>query len=79
MFLAVTVLPLVKAVREDRRVLKDLERQYCSDVASSKSPIGSMRLPSTRKLLSQLIVTLNSSFPDYDFRYSTERLSRPVE
>ena len=63
----------VKPYKEDKRVLKDITRQYGSDTSppsSSKSPIGSMKQPSTRKLLSQLIVTLNSSFPDYDFRYS---------
>lgn len=37
--------------------------------ASSTSPLGPISQASTRKLLVNLIITMNQSFQDYDFRY----------
>ena len=36
---------------------------------SGSSPLGDFSDSSTRKLLINLIATMNASFPDYDFRY----------
>lgn len=58
--------------KEDKRLLSEIYRQYDEpNTRLSKSPLGSMAEPSTRKLLAQLISTLNQSFIDYDFSGAT--------
>ncbi len=70
-----------KAAGEDKKLGKILEKQYATEAAldhtsSPKSPLltatplGDLSEASTRRLLINLIATLNASFPDYDFRYS---------
>jgi len=60
----------------DKKLSKSLEDQYAHELATSpkiecssvsSSPLGSMSDPSTRRLLINLITTMNASFPDYDF------------
>jgi hypothetical protein len=58
-----------KMTSQDKRFAKALEKQYAEDVdlATSASPLGPLDDPSTRRLLANLILTMNASFPDYDF------------
>lgn len=57
----------------DKKLSKTLEQQYLDEVATSpssilsSSPLGSLADSSTRKLLINLISTMNAAFPDYDF------------
>lgn len=55
----------------DKKLSKMLETQYTEELASSPdfrvSPFGDMGEQSTRKLMINLIATMNASFPDYDF------------
>lgn len=64
-----------KKAGTDKKLAKSLEIYYQQEVeaqssdvlSSSPSPLGSLTLSSTRKLLINLITTMNASFPDYDF------------
>jgi len=61
-----------KRAGADKKLSKMLEQQYVEEVATSPaslgtSPLGSLADASTRKLLIDLISTMNASFPDYDF------------
>ena len=62
-----------KKAGADKKLAKELESQYKKDLAESPpghvvdSPIGPVSDPKTRKLLIDLISTMNASFPDYDF------------
>ena len=58
----------------DKKFAKSLESQYQQELAASPnaaeastSPIGSLLDAPTRKLMINLISTMNASFPDYDF------------
>lgn len=58
----------------DKKLSKHLEEQYAHELATSpkagpisSSPLGPLTDPSTRRLLINLITTMNASFPDYDF------------
>jgi hypothetical protein len=62
----------------DKKLSKHLEEQYAHELATSpksgpisSSPLGPLTDPSTRRLLINLITTMNASFPDYDFRYES--------
>jgi hypothetical protein len=62
-----------KKAGADKKLAKSLDSYYqqevealASDVLGS-SPLGPLAAPSTRKLLINLITTMNASFPDYDF------------
>jgi len=61
-----------KRAGEDKKLSKMLEQQYVEELASSPgglgtSPLGPLSDSSTRRLLIDLISTMNASFPDYDF------------
>eukprot|EP00455_Lapot_gusevi_P002275 TRINITY_DN10887_c0_g1_i6.p1 TRINITY_DN10887_c0_g1~~TRINITY_DN10887_c0_g1_i6.p1 ORF type:complete len:248 (+),score=47.81 TRINITY_DN10887_c0_g1_i6:90-746(+) len=59
-----------KQTVSDRRLSKELDELVASSPSSSNlshSPLGDLAEMSTRRLFTQLIATLNSSFPDYDF------------
>lgn len=49
----------------DQVVLPKAARQY--EVPQQLTPLGDLRDLSTRRLMTDLILTLNMSFPDYDF------------
>lgn len=57
----------------DKKLGKQLEQMYIQEIkqtpsgAYGTSPLGTFTQPQTRKLLINLICTLNASFPDYDF------------
>ena len=62
-----------KRAGEDKKLSKKLEQQYADELSTSpqgvlgSSPLGAMSESATRKLLIDLISTLNASFPDHDF------------
>lgn len=60
-----------KRAGEDKKLMKKLEQQYNEEIATSPcsfdSPLGALSDSSSRRLLIDLISTLNASFPDYDF------------
>jgi len=61
-----------KRAGEDKRLSKMLEQQYvdelaCSPTALGSSPLGPLSDSGTRRLLIDLISTMNASFPDHDF------------
>lgn len=61
-----------KRAGEDKKLSKVLEQQYVDELASGPSSLGSSPLgplsdSSTRRLLIDLISTMNASFPDHDF------------
>jgi hypothetical protein len=63
-----------KKAGSDKKLAKSLEMHYqqeiealASDHLLSSSPLGPLAASSTRKLLINLITTMNASFPDYDF------------
>lgn len=60
-----------KRAGEDKKLAKVLEVKVADDLSSSmlgrKSSLGDLNFTSTRRLLIDLISTLNASFPDYDF------------
>lgn len=62
-----------KRAGDDKKLFKKLEQQYHDELAtspssfSSQSPLGALSDAGTRRLLIDLISTLNASFPDYDF------------
>lgn len=65
----------------DKKLYKHLESQWNSDFSESVSPdhnnslhdiispFGPMDQPSSRRMLFNLIATLNASYPDYDFSF----------
>ena len=63
-----------KTAGEDKKLYKTLESKYVEEMESevpdlsSTSPFGPLTQQASRKTLYHLIATLNSSFPDYDFR-----------
>lgn len=61
-----------KDTGDDKRLRKHLEKHYQSQLkespaAYSSSPLGSMQDPKMRRHLINMIITMNSAFPDYDF------------
>mmetsp|Transcript_30284 Transcript_30284/g.97623 ORF Transcript_30284/g.97623 Transcript_30284/m.97623 type:complete len:244 (+) Transcript_30284:116-847(+) len=61
-----------KRAGEDKKLSKKLDQQYIDELASSpqllsSSPLGALTDANARRLLIDLISTLNASFPDYDF------------
>ncbi|CAK9033970.1 Repressor of RNA polymerase III transcription MAF1 homolog [Durusdinium trenchii] len=64
-----------KAAGEDKRLAKVLEQQYTDELKQelgvgqmqAMSPIGELDNKQTRRLLINLICTMNATFPDYDF------------
>lgn len=64
-----------KAAGTDKRLGKQLERQWSTEITNTTSPslsptmspLGPITEAQTRKLLLSLITTMNASFPDYDF------------
>lgn len=62
-----------KRAGEDKKLSKMLEQQYTEEVACSPtsaistSPLGPLSDAGTRRLLIDLISTMNASFPDHDF------------
>mmetsp|Transcript_52753 Transcript_52753/g.120222 ORF Transcript_52753/g.120222 Transcript_52753/m.120222 type:complete len:125 (+) Transcript_52753:99-473(+) len=62
-----------KRAGEDKKLSKVLEQQYAEELASSpssalgSSPLGPLSDSGTRRLLIDLISTMNASFPDHDF------------
>jgi len=64
----------IKKAGDDKKLAKTLEKQYQNEVSTSPipalmatSPLGSLADASTRKLMINLISTMNATFPDYDF------------
>ncbi|OQR93932.1 hypothetical protein THRCLA_08304 [Thraustotheca clavata] len=55
-----------KKAGADKKLAKSLEAAYIQSATASGS-IGSLADANTRKLLINLISTMNASFPDYDF------------
>lgn len=57
-----------KMTSQDKKFAKALDKQYAeagaTDVATPLGPLGE---PATRRLLANLILAMNASFPDYDF------------
>lgn len=65
---------LGKRAGEDKRVHAHVLTQLKQEIAertkqgeSLDSPLGPLDLPSTQRLLANLVTTLNASYPDYDF------------
>ena len=63
-----------KASGKDKKLAKMLQRRYVNELEATSdelqgvmSPLGPMSSVSTRKLLINLIATMNASFPDFDF------------
>jgi hypothetical protein len=62
-----------KRAGEDKKLAKELEEQFKEEQKNSpssmdaSSPLGALAQPATRRLLVDLIATLNASFPDHDF------------
>ena len=61
-----------KMAGDDKRISKSLERVLVEEAKKQEpvvcyTPLGPLTEASTRKLLINLICTLNASFPDYDF------------
>lgn len=61
-----------KRAGKDKKLSKILQQQYATELASSPSsmgtsPLGPLSESSTRRLLIDLISTMNASFPDHDF------------
>jgi len=56
---------------DDKKLSKKLEQKIVNELSSSPeggtSPLGPLSDASVRALLIDLIITLNASFPDYDF------------
>lgn len=55
----------------------DLRKNSPASAPSSSSPLGDLGSSTTRKLLINLISTMNASFPDYDFRWVSCGLPGP--
>ena len=72
-----------KSAGKDKKLAKMLQRRYVNELEATSdelqgvmSPLGPMSSVSTRKLLINLIATMNASFPDFDFsslRMSSDR------
>ncbi|EQC40159.1 hypothetical protein SDRG_02809 [Saprolegnia diclina VS20] len=56
-----------KKAGADKKLAKSLQLQYQAVGEASANPLGSLADANTRKLLINLISTMNASFPDYDF------------
>ena len=65
-----------KRAGDDKKLARDLEQQYVEEMAASSgssagqpgtSPLGPLSDAATRRLLIDLISTMNASFPDHDF------------
>lgn len=61
-----------KRAGDDKRLSRRLDQQLKQEFATSpkspaESPLGPLTESSTRNLLIDLIITMNASFPDYDF------------
>lgn len=64
-----------KSAGKDKKLAKLLQRRYTQELKGIPaeqlegvmSPLGPMSSASTRKLLINLIATMNASFPDFDF------------
>lgn len=60
-----------KRAGEDKRVAKMLDQQYIEEAkgtpSSGTSPLGPLSSSTSRRLLIDLISTMNASFPDHDF------------
>jgi len=61
-----------KRAGEDKKLSKKLDQQYLDECESApgsvgSSPLGALSDSSTRRLLIDLISTMNASFPDHDF------------
>jgi|TARA_B110000902_G_scaffold217905_1_gene251429 hypothetical protein len=63
-----------KSAGKDKKLAKMLQRRYVNELEATSdelqgvmSPLGPMSSVSTRKLLINLIATMNASFPDFDF------------
>lgn len=61
-----------KKAGSDKRLAKALELYYQQEIEATRelqapSPLGPIGAVATRKLLINLISTMNASFPDYDF------------
>ena len=60
-----------KMAGQDKKISKEIETKILNDVERSpeisSSPLGSLKQSSTRKLLINIIQTMNASLPDYDF------------
>jgi len=61
-----------KRAGEDKKLSKMLEAQYADELSQSpsllgSSPLGPLSESTTRRLLIDLISTMNASFPDHDF------------
>lgn len=71
-----------KKTHLDKKASKELEHKIVEEVNHSPSltasPLGPLSRSSTRKLLIDLITTMNASFPDYDFRQVTLLRSRSL-
>merc|ERR1719267_36830 len=63
-----------KRAGDDKKLARSLEQQYVEGMASTSaggltgtSPLGPLSDAATRRLLIDLISTMNASFPDHDF------------
>jgi hypothetical protein len=62
-----------KRAGDDKKLARSLEQQYIEEMAAASaaglgtSPLGPLADSSTRRLLIDLIATMNASFPDHDF------------
>ena len=69
-----------KRAGDDKKLSKSLDQKFAEDyVASSSTSLGDMSQSATRKLLIDLVQTMNASFMDYDFsRMSAESFRSEV-
>jgi len=76
-----------KLAPSEKRLASSLDKQLIHELGptedqglphsispASASPLGSVNEVATRKLLINLILTLNNTFADYDFRYTLSRV-----
>jgi hypothetical protein len=64
-----------KPTGDDRKLIKELDLTFKEEHArlvmegsSASSPLGDLGDAHTRRLLINLIATMNAAYPDYDFR-----------
>jgi len=70
-----------KRAGEDKKLSKSLDQKYAEDYTNeetSSSSLGNMSRISTRKLLIDLLQTMNASFVDHDFSDVSPESFRPV-
>ena len=74
-----------KAAGDDKKLGKALEKQYKEEAKAeptspviTPTPLGDLSAPATRRLLINLIATLNASFPDYDFKWVAPPCAFPL-